>query len=148
MLQVNDQRTTVQWAKALARAIDEALDVLIEPISGEAFVESATRPGVLYQVSASMCSCPAGQRGAPCKHRACYLAQIGELPLGAASEPEADPNLIRCGRCFGDGECWLGSHDDGFRRGVCPWCGGAGVLPVPGYGSEPFPAVRPVAEAA
>jgi len=71
------------WERALQRAILEALDVLVEPLSGQAFVESATHPGTLYAVSAHTCTCPAGERGLICKHRACYLAQIGELPLPA-----------------------------------------------------------------
>jgi hypothetical protein len=52
-----------RWAKALERALEECLDVLVEPVSGEAFVESATKPGTLYAVSASACSCPAGAKG-------------------------------------------------------------------------------------
>jgi hypothetical protein len=83
-------RTEAQrWQAALERAIDEALDVLIEPISGEAFIESATHPGTLYAVSAMSCSCPAGQKGQICKHRACYLATIGELPLDSEPDPQA-----------------------------------------------------------
>ena len=32
-------------------------------------------------VSATSCSCPAGQQGLICMHRACVLAQVGEPPL-------------------------------------------------------------------
>jgi hypothetical protein len=78
----------VRWQRALDRALANALDVLIEPISGEAFVESATKPGTLYQVTATLCTCTAGQKGFPCQHRACYLAQIGELPL-----PQDEPTF-------------------------------------------------------
>lgn len=94
-------------------------------------MESATRPGVLYHVSATSCARPAGQKGIPCKHRACFLAQIGELPLEAETQVEPEPQQVRCGRCFGEGECWLGSHDHGWVRGACPWCGGSGTIQVP-----------------
>jgi hypothetical protein len=111
-----------KWARALDRALAEALDVLIEPISGEAFVESATRPGTLYAVSATSCNCPAGQQGIPCKHRACYLAQIGELPLGA---PPAQIRH-RCPFCIaGKVEMWVAGHVAGSRP--CEACGGTGV---------------------
>src|SRR4051794_27085588 len=81
---VSNGLDTARWQQALDRALAECLGVVIEPISGEAFVESATHPGALYAVSATSCSCKAGQAGQPCKHRACYLAQIGELPLPPA----------------------------------------------------------------
>src|SRR5690349_3957740 len=91
MLQSTQVRSidAARWQRALDRALANALDVLIEPISGEAFVESATKPGTLYQVSATSCSCKAGQKGMPCQHRACYLAQIGELPLDETNETSA-----------------------------------------------------------
>jgi hypothetical protein len=119
-----------KWAKALERAIAEALDVLVEPISGEAFVESATRPGILYHVSAQTCSCPAGQKGQICKHRACYLAQIGELPL----EPETlivmhVPALVDCAACNGCGSVYANSG--GWKCEVCQGRGQVAVAPAP-----------------
>lgn len=70
-----------RWQAALARAIDNALDILVCGATGEAFVESASQPGLLHAVSATTCTCPAGQRGIPCMHRAAYLAQCDELLL-------------------------------------------------------------------
>src|SRR3954447_15206284 len=87
----------VRWQRALDRALANALDVLIEPISGEAFVESATNPGTLYQVTATSCTCPAGQAGIPCQHRACYLAQTGELAIDGMAPVE------NCPDCHGAG---------------------------------------------
>jgi hypothetical protein len=132
MIQSTGSRTSdaKRWAKALERAIAEALDVLVEPISGEAFVESAGRPGVLYHVSAHTCSCPAGQKGQICKHRACYLAQIGELPL--------EPTLVDCVAC-----CGCGVQDYGRYALPCETCGGIGRVPA-----LPAPAIVPVAEPA
>src|SRR5262245_42113583 len=75
------QETPQQWNRALARALADALDVLTEPTSGATFVESATEPGTIYAVTTSSCTCKAGGRGIPCKHRACLLAQMGILPL-------------------------------------------------------------------
>lgn len=72
--------TAQRWAKALDRAISNGLDVLVST-SGEAFVESASVPGLIYSVSREHCSCPAGAKGQICQHRACFMAQIGELPL-------------------------------------------------------------------
>jgi len=81
------QATPERWAAALDRAIGSALDVLVCGATGEAFVESASMPGLLYAVSATTCTCPAGEAGDPvCQHRAAYLAQCGELPL----DPEPD----------------------------------------------------------
>lgn len=74
-----------RWAAALDRAISNALDVLIAT-DGAAYVESSSRPGLLYAVGREFCSCPAGQAGKICMHRACYLSQCGELPLDP--EPE------------------------------------------------------------
>src|SRR3954463_16734168 len=98
MLQSQSIRSTdaTRWARALDRALSNALDVLVEPISGGAFVESATKPGTLYAVSATSCSCPAGAKGQPCKHRACYLAQIGELPLEGSGTIDC-PDCRGCG---------------------------------------------------
>lgn len=76
--------TAQSWQKALNRAIAEALDVYVAT-DGTAFVESSSQAGLLYIVTRESCSCPAGERGIPCKHRACFLAQIGELPLEPAS---------------------------------------------------------------
>jgi hypothetical protein len=104
--------------------------------TGEAFVESASEPGRLYAVSATTCSCPAGQRGIPCKHRACYLAQIGELPL----EPETlivvhVPALVDCAACNGCGSIY--ARSGGWK---CDYCNGRGQVAV-----APVPAVMPAA---
>jgi len=136
MVQATVTRTeSKRWAAALDRAIEEALDVLIEPISGEAFVESATQPGLLYQVSASTCSCPAGRRGLPCKHRACYLAQIDEFPMAIAVAPSP------CSSCVsGKVQEWGVSGPIGCRD--CGVCGGTGVItPV-----DAMPALQPQRE--
>ena len=115
--------TDVQWSRALDRALSEGLDVLVEPISGEAFVESATSPGTLYAVTAFSCSCPAGQRGTPCKHRACYMAQIGVLDL----EPE--PIAERpCFWCNGSGRV---PNDEYQRYDTCSACDGTDTKPAP-----------------
>jgi hypothetical protein len=97
-----------RWQAALKRAIAEAVDILVEPISGEVFCESSTRPGTLYAVSRTSCTCKAGQQGVPCKHRACFLAQLGELSLepdpgpGITLEGTSDRQEIRVGgRYFG-----------------------------------------------
>jgi len=117
---VSRQTESACWAAALDRAIEEALDVLVEPVSGEAFVESATRPGTLYVVTATSCSCAAGAHGLPCKHRACYLAQIGELPL---------PETVRCISCTnGRIQEWTCGHPSGFAN--CDVCGGRGRVPA------------------
>jgi hypothetical protein len=124
-----------KWTKALERAITEALDVLVEPISGEAFVESATRPGILYHVSAQTCSSPAGQKGQVCKHRAYYLAQIGELPL--ASVVIIDVPTKACPSCTnGRIEEWGVSGPIGCKP--CPVCGGSGrITALPAVAPEP-----------
>ena len=128
------QRTDAQcWEGALQRALDCALDVVCEPISGACFIESASEPGKLYAVSAQMCSCPAGQRGIPCKHRACYLAQIGELLL---------PETVRCISCTnGRIQEWTCGHPSGFVN--CDVCGGSGRVPV-----LPQPARAPAVQSA
>ena len=137
---------TVKWAKALERAIEEALDVLVEPISGEAFVESATRPGTLYAVSASTCSCPAGARGLVCKHRACYLAQIGELPLPTIV---GVPVVQTCPSCAaGKIELHAPRSWESLGWKACDVCGGTGVLPAPRPQPYGLPAIQPVAAVA
>lgn len=75
-----------RWSAALDRAIANALDVLIAT-DGSAYVESASKPGLIYSVSREFCSCPAGAKNQICMHRAVYLCQVGELPLDP--EPEA-----------------------------------------------------------
>jgi len=124
--------TESQWGRALDRALSEGLDVLVEPISGEAFVESATRPGTLYAVSAFSCSCPAGQRGIPCKHRACYMAQIGVLALDPEPDP-AGPALAPiasrpCFWCNGSGRV---PNDYEQCYDACSACAGTGTKPTP-----------------
>lgn len=82
-MEITAVATAARWQAALDRAISNALDVLVST-DGSAFVESATQPGLLYSVSRESCDCKAGQQGIPCMHRACYLAQVGELPLDSA----------------------------------------------------------------
>lgn len=129
MHQVTDQRTaqtrirpenSVRWQAALDRAIANALDVLVAT-DGSAFVESSSTPGLLYAVSREACTCPAGQKGMICQHRACYLAQIGELPL----HPEPSAVEVSCRRCFGNGGHWAGSGVDSWQV-ICPNCNGTG----------------------
>jgi hypothetical protein len=108
---------TAKWAKTLERAITGSLDVLIEPISCEAFVESASRPGVLYEVSAPTFSCPAGHKGQICERRACSLSQIGALPL--------EPTMVDCTAC-----CGCGVQDYGRYALPCETCGGTGRIPA------------------
>lgn len=74
-----------RWSAALDRAIANALDVLIAT-DGAAYVESASKPGLIYSVSREFCTCPAGAKGQICMHRAVYLCQVGELALDP--EPE------------------------------------------------------------
>jgi hypothetical protein len=107
------------WAAALARALADCLDVLIEPISGAAFVESATHPGTLYAVTAISCTCAGGATGGPCKHRACYLAQLGELPAPAPAP---------CLWCSGRG---VFPNDYHQRYDRCVDCAGTGTRHAP-----------------
>jgi hypothetical protein len=129
---VRPQQTEAQrWAKALDRAIADALDVLVEPISGEAFVESSNHPGIVYAVGATFCTCPAGQQGVPCKHRAAFLAQIGELPLPAGpaviatitAVPADEP--MTCLWCNG---CGVVPNDHERRYDDCDRCAGSGAV--------------------
>ena len=110
-VQENPQR----WARALDRAINDGLDVLVCAATGEAFVESASRPGTLYAVSVDGCDCTAGQHGQICKHRAAYLAQIGELALPAPAtclwcsgagrqEDMLNDQFVTCPDCNGSGK--------------------------------------------
>ena len=113
-----------RWQAALDRAISNALDVLVST-SGEAFVESASVPGLLYSVSREVCTCPAGAKGQPCKHRACYLAQIGELeitpdPAGITFTGNSDrQEILIDGEFYGDAAYW---EDTGWTlfRGAFP----------------------------
>jgi len=72
-----------RWSRALDRAIADGLDVLTCEATGQWFVESASRSGTVYEVSRTRCTCPAGRWGGICKHMACLLAQLGELPIDA-----------------------------------------------------------------
>jgi hypothetical protein len=117
----NRPATAAHWARALDRALEEALDVLVEPLSGQAFVESATTPGTLYIVTADSCSCPAGARGQACKHRACYLAQIGEFPVTIET-----PAPHACVWCVGSGRIPNDQHE---RYDRCDHCNGSGIRP-------------------
>ena len=83
VVQEHPRTEAERWRAALAQATEECLDVLVCEATGQAFVESASHPGTLYAVSTISCSCPAGQRGLPCKHVACYRAQVGILALDA-----------------------------------------------------------------
>jgi len=140
---IDTRNATAMWVRALDRAIQNALDVLVEPISGEAFVESATRPGKLYAVSATTCTCPAGAHGVPCQHRACYLAQIGALPL-PVSVPVATPPCPAC--TAGKVEEFGVSGPIGCKP--CPACDGTGVVPAPATRPYGLPVIEIVAAAA
>jgi hypothetical protein len=111
------EQSPQRWERALARAISDGLDVLVCAATGEAFVESGSRPGTLYAVSAEGCSCQAGAHDQICKHRAAYLAQLGELAL---------PALASCMWCYGTGRVQNEYHE---RFDRCETCGGSGVRP-------------------
>src|SRR5688500_10748744 len=110
MAQGTIARPTDAWSRALARAVEECLDVLIEPISGAAFVESTSRPGTLYAVTATSCTCAAGSKGFICKHRAALLSQHPELfpPL---------PEVTSCIDCCGCGVIHYRTHEE--RCDIC-----------------------------
>src|SRR5688500_7187254 len=80
-----------RWARALDRALADGLDVLVEPVTRQTFVWSATDAGGLYQVSRAVCSWRGGRFGAPCKRCAALLAQLGELPVDAPPAREIVP---------------------------------------------------------
>jgi hypothetical protein len=116
--------TPQRWQTALDRALENALDVLIEPVSGEAFVESACKPGTLYAVTRTTCTCPAGVAGDPvCQHRAAYRCQMGELPLEAV--PVAP--VRRCSWCAGAGQIEQWGVGGPIGSQTCPDCGGGGI---------------------
>ena len=112
-----------RWQSALRRAIDEAVDILTEPISGETFAESSNQPGVLYVVTRTSCTCAAGRQEKPCKHRAAFLCQLGELELQDDRIQffgDADRQEIRIdGRFFGNA---LFTDEGGWQlfRGAFP----------------------------
>lgn len=121
-----------RWQSALDRAINEAVDILVEPVSGEVFSESTSKPGTLYVVTRETCTCAAGRNGQPCKHRAAFLAQLGELPLepepaGVTFSGNSDRQEIRIdGRHFGFADfaddsgwvLWQGAFPHAKRRGT------------------------------
>jgi len=109
------QRTAAQWKRALERAIAEGLDVLVGPVSGEAFVESVQHPGALYRVTATRGACPAGQQGQVCKHVACHLARVGEFPI--------PPAPVACRDCSGCGVQVFRTFEQ-----RCDVCQGAGLV--------------------
>lgn len=128
----NRAASPAPWEAALRRAISDALDVLIEPVSGEVFVESATQPGVLYRVSRERCTCLAGQHGLACKHRAALLAQLGELSLPETNEVSLTPAAVDCPTCFGKGFTYAETAGgQGWPDQVaCHRCGGTGKVAV------------------
>ena len=125
------------WQRALDRAIAEGIDPL-EVVGGEAglyFCESASG-GKGYLTTVDSCSCPAGERGVPCKHRAATRAVCG-LPVDPGADP--DPNgpdagarvpAPTCRACGGDGVIHHQRLDAQRGPWTCPRCGGAGVDPV------------------
>ena len=73
------------FTRAINRTLDEG--VRLEP-TGQPGTFRATRPGspTTYTVSGTACSCPADQRGVPCKHRALAI-----LILAVTSTPSRGP---------------------------------------------------------
>lgn len=117
--------------------------MLTEPVSGHTFVESSRFPGVLYRVTPDGCSCAAGTCGVPCMHRACYLAQISELPLDETPAPALLPVATeRCISCSnGRVEEWGVSGPIGWT--ACEFCQGHRQVSV-----TPALATMPVASPA
>ena len=110
------QRTEADvWSAALARAIANGVDILVEPISGQHFCESGRHPGVLYLVTRDSCSCAGGVNGQPCLHRAALLAQLDEFPL---------PAPAACLWCNG---CGSVPNVDEQRYDACSSCAGTGT---------------------
>lgn len=116
------QATPERWQKALARAIDEKVEVRQLADSGAWVATSGTDATVAYLIEvtgdvAHGCACQAGQHGDPvCKHRAMFYHLIGVL------DPEPDPPAptlapVPCWACAG-------------VPGGCPVCGGAGRAPL------------------
>ena len=143
------QRETVeaQWRRALQRALDESLDVLICGATGEAFVESSSRPGLLHAVSATSCTCEAGRFGVPCKHAACFRAAMGLLVLpefDVEIDDVVDRSPAPCPSCtHGRIEEWGVSGPIGCKP--CPVCDGSGLAQDRRLAG--WPAVMPTAAA-
>lgn len=135
----NRNDSPARWHAALARAISNALDVYVST-DGAAYVESASTPGLLYAVSREHCTCPAGANGMICQHRACYLAQIGELSLDPEPAPPAPGLPADCPHCCGCGQQWFPS---GPRK--CERCQGTGRAPAPAPAVIPFRPSHPAA---
>lgn len=136
-----------RWQRALGRAIEEGIDpVEVAGMAGTWFCESGTQPGVGYLVTRERCSCPAGDKDMPCKHRAAVLAILGRLVELEAFDPEPEPPAPAasaipgpkvtggdaCPRCKGKGWWYYHVSPTGQHSSAeCQVCGGTGAARVP-----------------
>lgn len=80
------------YTALFARAIAQGVTLHPDDADGGLFdiATSGTQPGVTYRVNEWYCTCPAGQVGSPCKHRALYLAKhMDRLGRGFYTTEEA-----------------------------------------------------------
>ncbi len=89
----NDGRTAgnaAAWSRSISRAAAAvaAGAVVIVSTDGRAAVGSRTRPGVVYEATATRCQCEAFAAGKPCHHRA--AAKIASRIATAPAETDAE----------------------------------------------------------
>src|SRR5690349_22587078 len=121
--------TPERWAKALERALENGVEILMASDDGERFATSASRLDLLHRVDPYRCSCEAGVAGDPiCMHRAALRFVLGWLML---DEPEpVETATVSCPTCGGKG--WSYLEVDGGRswpgRVECRRCAGSGQV--------------------
>ena len=146
--------TLERWHKALARALEQGLEIFTVADTGERFVTSASRLDTLHRTDGRRCTCEAAVAGDPvCMHRAVVRSVMGwlpdlpaelggELPVDAAA-PASVPATSECMWCNG---CGVVPNDYRERYDRCDSCGGTGIRVDKRLQGQP--SVRPVATAA
>lgn len=70
-----------QYCQLLGRALAQEIKLSEDPEMPSLFAiaTSGTEPGKTYRVNEYVCTCPAGENGMPCKHRALFLHEYRDV---------------------------------------------------------------------
>lgn len=107
-----------------ALAVLETRHLVVDPTTQGVWLVESSTAGEFHKTSTLQCSCPAGQRGVPCQHRAAVsmLLAVVHPPTCSVCGGPKDNAIERCNWCVKVRTCRCGQPITSPKSDVCPRC--------------------------